>query len=67
MSYKVIIELDFDTYKPKPKDIIEYVNELGKDIGYVLIDNSKDNRSLLENKYWYKQPTNRKKEKNRKD
>lgn len=48
MSYKVIIELDFDTYKPEPKDIIKYVNELGKDIGYVLIDNSKDNRSLLE-------------------
>jgi hypothetical protein len=44
MSYKVIIELDFDTYKPKAKDIIEYVNELGKDIDYVLIDNSKDNR-----------------------
>ena len=43
MSYKVIIELDFDTYKPKAKDIVEYVNELGENIGYELINNSKKN------------------------
>ena len=41
MSYKVKIELDFNTYKPNVKDILEYVNELNEDLGYILIDNSK--------------------------
>ena len=43
MSYKVKIELDFDTYKPSVKDILEYINELGEDLGYVLINNKEVN------------------------
>ncbi len=44
MSYKVIIELEFETYKPKTKDIIKYINELKEDIDYKLIDNSKQQK-----------------------
>ena len=40
MSYKVIIELDFDT-KPSPKEVIKYINELGEEINYDLINNKK--------------------------
>ena len=46
MSYKVIIELEFETYKPKTKDIIKYINELKEDIDYKLIDNSKNKRKI---------------------
>ena len=28
MSYKVIIELEFETYKPKTEDIIKYINQI---------------------------------------
>ena len=31
---KVIIELEFDTYTPTTKDIIEYVNELGEELDW---------------------------------
>ena len=44
MSYKVIIELEFETYKPKAKDIVEYINELKEDIDYKLIDNSEQQK-----------------------
>ena len=43
MSYKVIIELDFDT-KPAPKEIIKYINELGEEINYDLIDNKENKK-----------------------
>ena len=46
MSYKVKIELDFDTYKPSVKDILEYINELGEDLGYVLINNKEVNNEM---------------------
>jgi len=43
MSYKVKIELDFDTYKPNQKDIYKYVKDLFEDnsLDYELIDNKK--------------------------
>ena len=34
---KVIIELEFDTYKPTTQDIIDYINELGSDLDYTII------------------------------
>ena len=40
MSYKVIIELDWEE-KPDVENILEYINELGNELGYELIDNSK--------------------------
>ena len=46
MSYKVIIELEFETYKPKIKDVIKYINELKEDIDYKLIDNSKNKKKI---------------------
>ena len=36
---KVIIELEFDTYDPTTQDIIDYINELGLDLGYEKIIN----------------------------
>ena len=33
MSYKIKIILEFEE-KPTPKDIIEYINELGEDLNY---------------------------------
>ena len=41
MSYKVKIELDFDTYKPNEEDIFTYIQELYEDnsLNYELIDN----------------------------
>ena len=41
MSYKVEIELDFDTYKPSGKDVFAYVKELYEDnsLNYKLINN----------------------------
>ena len=47
MSYKVKIELDFDTYEPSVKDILEYINELGEDLDYVLINNKKVNNAKI--------------------
>tara|TARA_R100000734_G_C3313184_1_gene104437 strand:- start:1782 stop:1934 length:153 start_codon:yes stop_codon:yes gene_type:complete len=43
MSYKVKIELDFDTYKPNKEDIYKYVKDLFEDnsLDYELIDNKK--------------------------
>ena len=46
MSYKVIIQLEYET-KPDVGDVLEYINELGNKLDYELIDNSKNNRSLL--------------------
>ena len=42
MSYKVIIELDYEN-KPSLKDIHEYIEVLGEDLNYDLINNSKGN------------------------
>jgi hypothetical protein len=41
MSYKVKIELDFDTYKPNEEDIFTYIKELYEDnsLDYELINN----------------------------
>jgi hypothetical protein len=41
MSYKVKIELDFDTYKPNEEDIFTYIKELYEDnsLDYGLINN----------------------------
>ena len=43
MSYKVIIELDWEE-KPDVEDILEYINELGNELGYELIDNAKQQK-----------------------
>ena len=44
MSYKVIIQLYFDTFKPNEDDVFQYVKELYEDnsLGYELIDNKKE-------------------------
>ena len=41
MSYKVKIELNFDTYKPNEDDIFTYIKELYEDnsLNYELINN----------------------------
>ena len=41
MSYKVEIELDFDTYKPSGEDVFTYIKELYEDnsLNYKLINN----------------------------
>ena len=41
MSYKVEIELDFDTYKPSEEDVFTYIKELYEDnsLNYKLINN----------------------------
>ena len=41
MSYKVKIELNFDTYKPSEEHIFTYIKELYEDnsLDYELIDN----------------------------
>ena len=41
MSYKVEIELDFDTYKPSGEDVFTYIKELYEDnsLNYNLINN----------------------------
>jgi hypothetical protein len=41
MSYKVKIELDFNTYKPNEEDIFTYIKELYEDnsLDYELINN----------------------------
>tara|TARA_R100001129_G_scaffold39907_1_gene26929 strand:+ start:512 stop:667 length:156 start_codon:yes stop_codon:yes gene_type:complete len=41
MSYKIKIELDFDTYKPNEEDIFTYIKELYEDnsLDYELINN----------------------------
>ena len=43
MSYKVKIELDFDTYKPNAEDIYKYIKDLFEDnsLDYKLIYNKK--------------------------
>ena len=43
MSYKVKMELEFDTFKPTEDDIFQYIKELYEDnsLGYELIDNKK--------------------------
>ena len=32
------IELEFDNINPKTQDVIDYVNELGEDLDYTVID-----------------------------
>ena len=47
MSYKVKIELDFDTYKPSEEDIFKYIKDLFEDnsLDYELIEN-KTNKAV---------------------
>ena len=56
MSYKVKIELNFDTYKPNEDDIFTYIRELYEDnsLDYELIDNKnrKDKYETFKNRYW---------------
>jgi hypothetical protein len=44
MSYKVKIELEFDTFKPSEDDIFQYIKELYEDnsLGYELIYNKQE-------------------------
>ena len=44
MSYKVKIELEFDTFKPSEDDIFQYIKELYEDnsLSYELIDNKQE-------------------------
>ena len=44
MSYKVKIELEFDTFKPSGDDIFQYIKELYEDnsLGYELINNKQE-------------------------
>ena len=44
MSYKVKIELEFDTFKPSGDDIFQYIKELYEDnsLSYELIDNKQE-------------------------
>jgi len=44
MSYKVKIELEFDTFKRSEDDIFQYIKELYEDnsLGYELIDNKQE-------------------------
>jgi|TARA_R110002020_G_C15931163_1_gene743802 hypothetical protein len=55
MSYKVKIELNFDTYKPNEDDIFTYIRELYEDnsLDYELIDNKnrKDKYETFKNRY----------------
>ena len=37
MSYKIKIILECEE-KPTPKDIIEYINELGEDLDYEIVE-----------------------------
>jgi len=46
MSYKVIIELEYEN-KPKVKNVLEYIEELGADLGYKLVNNSKQEATVL--------------------
>ena len=47
MSYKVKIELNFDTYKPGEEDIFKYIKDLFEDnsLDYELIEN-KTNKAV---------------------
>ena len=51
MSYKVEIELDFDTYKPSEEDVFTYIKELYEDnsLNYKLINNKSE--SVSYNRY----------------
>ena len=51
MSYKVEIELDFDTYKPSGEDVFTYIKELYEDnsLNYKLINNKSE--SVSYNRY----------------
>jgi len=44
MSYKVIIELEYEN-KPNVENVLEYIEELGTDLDYKLINNSKKQAS----------------------
>ena len=44
MSYKVIIELEYEN-KPKGENVLEYIKELGTDLDYKLVNNSKQQAS----------------------
>ena len=44
MSYKVIIELEYEN-KPNVENVLEYIEELGTDLDYKLINNSKQQAS----------------------
>ena len=47
MSYKVIIELEYEN-KPNVENVLEYIEELGIDLDYKLINNSKQQASEQE-------------------
>ena len=51
MSYKVIIELEYEN-KPKVENVLEYIKELGNDLDYKLINNSKK-RYEVQTKFIY--------------
>jgi len=44
MSYKVIIELEYEN-KPNVENVLEYIEEIGTDLDYKLINNSKQQAS----------------------
>jgi hypothetical protein len=44
MSYKVIIELEYEN-KPNVENVLEYIEELGTDLDYKLINNSNQQAS----------------------
>ena len=44
MSYKVIIELEYEN-EPNVENVLEYIEELGTDLDYKLINNSKQQAS----------------------
>ena len=48
MSYKVIIELEYEN-KPNVENVLEYIEELGTDLDYKLINNSKQQASRKDN------------------
>ena len=51
MSYKVIIELEYEN-KPKVENVLEYIKEFGNDLDYKLINNSKK-RYEVQTKFIY--------------
>jgi hypothetical protein len=48
MSYKVIIELEYEN-EPNVENVLEYIEELGTDLDYKLINNSKQQASRKDN------------------
>ena len=50
MSYKVIIELEYEN-KPNVENVLEYIEELGTDLDYKLINNSKQQASRKDKRW----------------